>query len=127
MIEYTTKHYASGNADDTKVLRRRMIQAGLYHPNAVAYFFLGRTALAVGLAMLLFLFAPVQSGGSIFWLLVGLGGIAGYLGPSLYLDKRIKTRKASISPGFRISWTCWWCAPMPASAWRHRSTASAAN
>ncbi len=60
VIEYTAKHYASGNADDTKVLRRRMIQAGLYHPHAVAYFFLGRTALAVGMAMLLFLFAPVQ-------------------------------------------------------------------
>jgi tight adherence protein C len=100
VIEYTTKHYASGNTDETKVLRRRMSQAGLYHPHAVAYFFLGRTALAVGLALLLFLFAPVQPGGSTFWLLVGLGGIAGYLGPSLYIDKRIKTRKAEHQSGF---------------------------
>ena len=98
--KYTTKHYASGNTDETKVLRRRMIQAGLCHPHAVGYFFLGRTALAVGLAMLLFLFAPVQPGGSAFWLLVGLGGIAGYLGPSLYIDKRIKTRKAEHQSGF---------------------------
>ena len=100
VIEYTTKHYASGNTDETKVLRRRMIQAGLYHPNAVGYFFLGRTTLAIGLAMALFLFAPVQSGGSVFWLLVGLGGIAGYLGPSLYIDKRIKARKAEHQSGF---------------------------
>jgi tight adherence protein C len=42
----------------------------------------------------------VQSGGSVFWLLVGLGGIAGYLGPSLYIDKRIKTRKAEHQSGF---------------------------
>jgi tight adherence protein C len=54
----------------------------------ISSFFLGRTALAVRPALLLFLFAPVQPGG------VGLGGIAGYLGPSLYIDKRIKTRKA---------------------------------
>jgi tight adherence protein C len=61
---------------------------------------LAALVLAVGLAMLLFLFAPVQSGGSVFWLLVGLGGIAGYLGPSLYIDKRIKTRKAEHQSGF---------------------------
>ena len=41
-----------------------------------------------------------EPGGSIFWLLVGLGGIAGYLGPSLYIDKRIKTRKAEHQSGF---------------------------
>ena len=45
VIEYTTKHYSSGNTDETKVLRRRMIQAGVYDPHAVAYFFLGRTVL----------------------------------------------------------------------------------
>jgi len=77
-----------------------MIQAGLCHPHAVGCFFLGRTALAVGLAMLLFLFAPVRPAGSVFWLLVGLGGIAGYLGPSLYIDKRIKARKAEHQSGF---------------------------
>jgi len=82
------------------VLRRRVIQAGLCHPHAVGCFFLGRTALAVGLAMLLFLFAPVRPAGSVFWLLVGLGGIAGYLGPSLYIDKRIKARKAEHQSGF---------------------------
>ena len=31
-----------------KVLRRRLMQAGIYEPRAVAYFFLGRTVLAVG-------------------------------------------------------------------------------
>jgi tight adherence protein C len=100
VIEYTTKHYSSGNTDETKVLRRRMIQAGIYDRHAVAYFFLGRTALAVGLAVLTFLFVPVEPGGSTFWLLVGLGGIAGYIAPALYIDKRIKTRKAEHQAGF---------------------------
>jgi len=40
VLEYTTKHYSSGSTDEIKVLRRRMIQAGIYDPRAVAYFFL---------------------------------------------------------------------------------------
>jgi tight adherence protein C len=100
VVEYTTKHYSSGNTQETKVLRRRMIQAGIYDQHAVAYFFLGRTALAVGLALLVFLFVPVESGGTTFWLLVGLGGIVGYIAPSLYIDKRIKAWKAEHQSGF---------------------------
>jgi tight adherence protein C len=100
VIEYTTRHYASGATEETKVLRRRMIQAGIYDQRSVAYFFLCRTALAVGLAALVFLFVPAEQGGPVFWLLTGLGGIAGYLAPSLYLDKRIKTRKAEHQAGF---------------------------
>ena len=34
------------------------------------------------------------------WLLTGLGGIVGYLGPSLYIDQRIKTRKNEHQAGF---------------------------
>ena len=37
-----------------KVLRRRLIQAGIYDPRAVAFFFIARTALAVGLAVAVF-------------------------------------------------------------------------
>ena len=39
-----------------KVLRRRLIQAGIYDPRGVAFFFIARTALAVGLAVALFVF-----------------------------------------------------------------------
>jgi tight adherence protein C len=101
VIEATTKHYGDGNnTEETKVLRRRMVQAGIYNPHALAYFFLGRTALAVGLGLAAFLFSPAEQGSPLFWLLVGIGGIAGYLGPSLYLDHRIKTRKAEHQAGF---------------------------
>jgi len=37
-----------------KVLRRRMIQAGIFDARAVGYFFVARTALAVGLAVATF-------------------------------------------------------------------------
>ena len=100
VIEYTTRHYSSGNKEETKVLRRRMIQAGLYEPRAVAYFFLGRAALAVTLSTLLFFFVPVEYGGPAFWLWTGVGGILGYLGPSLYIDKRIRVRKMEHRSGF---------------------------
>jgi tight adherence protein C len=100
VIDYTTKAYSSGSADETKVLRRRMIQAGIYDSRAVAFFFLGRAVLAVVLATLLFVFLPMEHGTVHHWLFSGVGGIIGYLGPSLYLDKRIKKRKAEHSSGF---------------------------
>src|SRR5262245_53398962 len=74
VIDYTAKHYSGGNSDEMKVLRRRMIQAGIYEPRAVAYFFLGRTVLAVGFAALAFIFAPIAEGSSMLWLMVVIGG-----------------------------------------------------
>jgi len=100
LIEYTTKHYSSGSTEETRVLRRRMIQAGIYDTQAVAYFFFGRVALAIGFATLAFLFAPAEQGGPVFWLLVGLAGIVGYVVPSLYIDRRIKVRKFEHQAGF---------------------------
>lgn len=100
VIEYTQKHYADGGSEETKVLRRRMMSAGFYDPKAVAYFFLTRTALAVGLAVAVFLFAPTEEGSAVLWLLMGVGGIVGYIGPSLYIDNRIKARKNEHQAGF---------------------------
>ena len=102
LIEYTTKHYASTESDTMKVLRQRLIQAGVYDPRGVAFFFLARTALAVGLAVALFVMLPafMSKGGSAYWLFVIAGGIAGYIGPSMYIDKRIKARKVEHRMGF---------------------------
>ncbi len=102
LIEYTTKHYAATNNENMKVLRRRLIQAGIYDPRAVGFFFIARTALAVGLAVAIFIFLPMfaSTGGSVFWLIVMVGGIAGYVGPSMYIDKRIGARKIEHRAGF---------------------------
>jgi tight adherence protein C len=102
LIEYTTKHYSGADDETMKVLRQRLVQAGIYDPRGVAYFFLGRTALAIGLAVVLFLVLPIvrPNSGSFFWLMVIVGGIAGYVGPSMYLDKRIAARKAEHRSGF---------------------------
>ncbi len=103
LIEYTTKHYADSNGDNMKVLRKRLVQAGIYDPRAVAYFFIGRTVLAVVLAAALFVLLPmfgVRYGGSFFWLTVIVGGIVGYVGPSMYIDKRIGARRLEHRSGF---------------------------
>lgn len=102
LLDYTTKHYSTGDNKDMKVLRRRLMQAGIYDARGVAYFFLARTGLAVGLAIAAFFLAPAlaSTGGSTFWMMVGgLGGL-GYIAPSFYLDRRIKSRKAEHQAGF---------------------------
>ncbi len=85
-----------------KLLRRRLIQAGIYDARGVGYFFIARTVLAVGLALLLFLLRPLiaPGSGSFFWLMVIVAGIAGYVGPSIYIDKRIKARRIEHRSGF---------------------------
>jgi tight adherence protein C len=102
LIEYTTKHYSATNDENMKVLRQRLIQAGIYDPRGVAFFFLARTALAVGLAAAVFLARPMLAshGTTFFWLMVIVGGIAGYVGPSMYIDRRIATRKEEHRAGF---------------------------
>jgi tight adherence protein C len=68
LIEYTTKHYSESNQENMKVLRRRLIQAGIYDPRGVAFFFIGRTVLAIGLAAAIFITVPLirPIGGSFF-------------------------------------------------------------
>ncbi len=102
LLDYTTKHYSTNDNKDMKVLRRRLVQAGFYDPRGVAYFFIARTGLAIGLAIAAFTFAPMgmAAQGSKLWMLVGMAGIAGYVGPSMYIDRRIKAHKQEHLSGF---------------------------
>ncbi len=103
VLDYTTKHYASTEeTKDMKVLRRRMVQAGFYDPRGVSYFFAARTGLAIGLAIAAFILAPMlmAAHGTKLWMIVGGLGVLGYVGPSVYLDKRIKARKQEHLLGF---------------------------
>jgi tight adherence protein C len=100
LIEHATKHYASSDQDDMKVLRGRLIKAGIFDSRAVGYFFFARTAFAIGLATAVYFFAPVQEHSTVIWFLVILGGIIGYVGPSIYIDRRIKSRRLEHQAGF---------------------------
>jgi tight adherence protein C len=85
-----------------KVLRRRMLQAGIFDSRAVAWFFIGRTALALGLAGVAFLAVPTltDAQGTVVWLFVAAAGVAGYVAPSVYIDRRIIKRKQEHQVGF---------------------------
>jgi tight adherence protein C len=102
ILDYTTKHYGNSDQGDAKVLRQRMIRAGIFDPRAVGYFFVGRLLLAVVLALAAFVLVPMfgSIGPSVFWLIVLVAGALGYVGPSLYLDRRIKSRMEEHRAGF---------------------------
>jgi tight adherence protein C len=102
LIDYTTKYYSDADGTDLKLLRRRLMQAGVYDPHGVAYFFLARGCLAVGLACAAFFVLPmfgIDGKGSL-WLFVMCGGVLGYLTPSLYLDRRIAAKRMEHQSGF---------------------------
>jgi tight adherence protein C len=102
VLDYTSKHYEAGDKGDGKVLRRRMVQAGIYNPQAVAMFFVARTVLAVGLAVAAFVGLPLvtEPSSSIQWLAVMAAGLLGYVAPSVYLDRRISARRNEHRAGF---------------------------
>lgn len=83
----------SSDAGKIKLARQRMIRAGLFSSHAVALFFLARLAGAFGLPLVAF-FLLTAAGIELktTTLLLGLlvATIAGYLGPSLYVDRRSK-------------------------------------
>jgi tight adherence protein C len=102
LVDYTTKHYSAVDSTDMKVLRRRLIEAGIYDAHGAAYFFLARLTLAVGVAFAVYVGLPM-TGLNVkmsFWLFVMCGGVLGYLLPSLYLDRRIKGRRLEHQSGF---------------------------
>jgi tight adherence protein C len=102
LVDHAAKHYAAVDSENLKVLRSRMLQAGIYHPRAPAYFFIARTGLAVGLGIIAFFAVPLFGfgGKSTLWLCVIVGGLSGYLAPAFYLDRRIAARRAQHRAGF---------------------------
>lgn len=99
IIDYAQKHYSASDSKDMKVLRKRLLLAGIYDPRGVAFFFLTRTVLAVGLAVAAMLLGPGQ-GNSMYWMIVGAAAMFGYVAPSVYLDRRIKHRREEHRAGF---------------------------
>jgi tight adherence protein C len=102
LVEYTAKHYSSVDSKDMKVLRQRLVRAGIYDPRGPAAFFLTRILLAVCLAVGVFFLLPhlgIESKIS-FWLFLMTAGLLGYLTPSFYLDRMIARRRLEHQAGF---------------------------
>jgi tight adherence protein C len=102
LIDYATRHYSADDSHNTKILRRRLMQAGIYEANATAYYFIARIGSAIGLAVATF-FAPSMFGfeaKASLWLFVMAAGVLGYLAPSFYLDRRIAGKRMEHQSGF---------------------------
>jgi len=102
LIDQTTRHYSTLDESNMRVLRNRLVQAGIFDPRAVGFFFLVRAALAIGVGALLGIMTPLlpESFSTMFWPMVGLGGLLGYLAPSLALDRIISRRRDEYRVGF---------------------------
>jgi len=102
LIDHTTRHYASLDESNMRVLRNRLVQAGIFDPRAVGFFFLVRAILAIGVGALFGVMTPLlpESFSTMFWPMVGLGGLFGYLVPSLALDRIISRRRDEYRVGF---------------------------
>ena len=103
LIEYTSKHYVGGNEENMRVVRQRMVQAGIYDPRGGCLLLrrahrTGSPARDRRLHFLAGFLHPTSGTGG--WLMALVGGIAGYIGPSMYIDKRISTRKDEHRRGF---------------------------
>jgi tight adherence protein C len=102
LIDYTTRHYSSLDQSNMKVLRNRLVQAGIFDPRAVGFFFLARAALAIGIALLFIIMVPLlpEWANALFWPVLGLGGLLGYMVPSVGLDRIIARRRDEYRIGF---------------------------
>jgi tight adherence protein C len=102
LMDYTNKHYSTLDDHNMKLLRRRLVQAGIFEPRAVAFFFLTRAVLAVGFAAATFILMPIlaPNADSTLWPAVGVAGLFGYLAPSLVVDRMISVRQREYRAGF---------------------------
>jgi tight adherence protein C len=102
LIDYTTKHYSGQNTGDTRQLRRRMIQAGFLDQRAVAIFFIARIALALLCGAVVFVAVPIllPEKAQMAPGMTALGGLIGYFGPNVYLNRRITRRQTEHRSGF---------------------------
>lgn len=83
----------SGDAGKMKLARQRMIRAGMFSPHAVALFFIARLAGAIGLPLVVLLLltgSGVEPKTTTLLLGLLIAAIAGYLGPSFYVDRLTK-------------------------------------
>lgn len=101
LVDYANKHYSSADSNDAKMLRQRLLQAGIYNPHAAAYFFLARGGFAFALGLVAFLVLPMLGFVKLsYWLFVMSAGVLGYLAPSFYLDHLIKKKRLEHQVGF---------------------------
>ncbi len=103
LVAYVEKAFAQVDRNRSRVLRLKLVQAGYFGHQAVAWFFVARFTLAgalTGVALMatpvLFPNVTVQN----LWLAAACGGGAGYLAPGVHLSRRSTRRQIQHRCGF---------------------------
>jgi tight adherence protein C len=94
VLQQLGERVSSGGGTEMSVARRRMIQAGFQNPNAPALYSGVRLVLPLALGVLGVLLVPAAGGFGmlgVMWL-----AAMGWIGPSFWLDSRIKKRQKEI-------------------------------
>jgi tight adherence protein C len=97
------RKFVDGETDQSKVLKAKLAQAGYLAPTAFFWFFAFRFILALPLALLTMIVAPlVVEELPLKWLAISVlaAAVIGYIAPSLYLDRRVAARVQEIRTGF---------------------------
>jgi tight adherence protein C len=102
LIDYTTQHYSGSDEGDKRQLRQRLMLAGFLDPRAVAFFFIARLALALVFGGVAFMLAPMVISGpdGSGWMCGWIGGVLGYFGPNIYVNRRIAANQNEHRAGF---------------------------
>ena len=85
-----------------KMLRQRLVQAGIFDPRAVGFFFSPApcSRSCSGRSPSSSCRCCIGADSSMIWAAVGVGGLFGYLAPSLVLDRIIAARRLEYRAGF---------------------------
>ena len=103
LMDYATRYFSGGaETENQRQLKRRLVQAGFLDPRAVAFFFLARVLIGLGLGVAALLLVPamIDDPGGNIWFFVWAAGLAGYFAPNFYLKRRIRARENEHRVGF---------------------------
>jgi tight adherence protein C len=92
IVERATVFVRLAGPEGTKQLKQRLVRAGYFDTQAVPLFFAARgIGAVVGVAAVFVGLEVFQVGApASFWMFVSCGGVAGYLLPNLWLNRRAK-------------------------------------
>lgn len=91
MLAPVSRHVVPDDLGEISALRRRLVKAGFLKPSAIGVFYASRIVLAVGLAFGFLALSPLIAQDmeiQVVMLIASVAGLAGYLAPPFYLDRR---------------------------------------
>lgn len=103
LIDYTAKYYSATDTGGAKLLRTKLVQAGILNPRAAGLYFVARAVLALAFTFVAVAALPVlypEMAPTSHWLVIAFSGLLGYFAPSVYLSRRIAARRKEHQSGF---------------------------